>query len=77
MSVWLAGAKRRVVLGSTVAIIGGDLAGWTTGIVPGSLAYLKPRGLTGGTSRHAIGLALVVPESDRHEVALDQNLSQG
>jgi len=77
MSPWLAGAKRRVVLGSTVAIIGGDLAGWTTAIFSGSLAYVTPLGQTGGSSRHAIGLALAVPEFDRHEVALDQNLPQG
>jgi hypothetical protein len=50
---------------------GKDLTGWKTAIFPGSVGYVKPLGVFGDGIHHAIGLALVVPDFARHEVALD------
>jgi hypothetical protein len=50
-----------------------DLAGTKTAIFPGSVGYVKPLGVFGNDIHHAIGLALVVPDFARHEVALDDN----
>jgi hypothetical protein len=52
-------------------IDGKDLTGWKTAIFPGSVGYVKPLGIFGNDIHHAVGLALVVPDFSRHEVALD------
>jgi hypothetical protein len=52
---------------------GHDLAGTKTAIFPGSVGYVKPLGVFGNGIHHAVGLALVVPDFARHEVALDEN----
>jgi len=49
-----------------------DLAGTKTAIFPGSVGYVKPLGVFGNGIHHAVGLALVVPDFARHEVALDE-----
>ncbi len=48
-----------------------DLAGWTSAIFPGSVGYVRPLGVFGNGIHHAVGLALVVPDFARHELALD------
>jgi long-subunit fatty acid transport protein len=52
-------------------VSGSDLTGWKTAIFPGSLGYVKPLGIFGDGNRHAVGLAVVVPDFSRHQVALD------
>ncbi len=47
------------------------LTGWTTAIFPGSVGYVKPLGVFGDGIHHAVGLALVIPDYARHDVALD------
>jgi long-subunit fatty acid transport protein len=54
-----------------------DLAGTKTAIFPGSVGYVKPLGVLGNDIRHAVGLALVVPDFARHEVALDDTQFAG
>ena len=51
-----------------------DLAGTKTAIFPGSVGYVKPLGVFGDGIHHAVGLALVVPDFARHEVALDDTV---
>ena len=51
---------------------GVDLTGTKTAIFPGSIGYVKPLGVFGNGIHHAVGLALVVPDFARHEVALDE-----
>jgi hypothetical protein len=48
-----------------------DLSGNSTAIFPGSLGYVKPLGVTSSGMHHALGLAVVVPDFARHELALD------
>jgi long-subunit fatty acid transport protein len=62
----------------TKAFVDGlDLAGTKTAIFPGSVGYVKPLGVFGNGIHHAIGLALVVPDFARHEVALDDTQFAG
>jgi len=51
-----------------------DLSGYSTAIFPGSLGYVKPLSPTASGMRHAIGLAVVVPDFARHELALDETV---
>jgi hypothetical protein len=52
-----------------------DLSGTTTAIFPGSLGYVKPLGVSAAGTRHAIGLAVVIPDYARHELALDDTVA--
>jgi len=54
-----------------------DLAGWTSAIFPGSVGYVRPLGVFGNGIHHAVGLALVVPDFARHELALDDTKLAG
>ena len=66
-----------VQIEKTTGFVGtADLKGWTTAIFPGSLGYVKPLGIFGGDIRHALGIAVVVPDFARHEVALDNTIQQ-
>lgn len=53
-----------------------DLSGSSTAIFPGSLGYVKPLSPTASGTRHAIGLAVVVPDFARHELALDDKIQE-
>ena len=52
-------------------VYGLDLTGTKTAIFPGSVGYVKPLGVFGDGIHHAVGLALVIPDYARHDVALD------
>jgi hypothetical protein len=52
-----------------------DLSGTTTAIFPGSLGYVKPLGASAAGMRHAVGLAVVVPDFTRHELALGEKVT--
>jgi hypothetical protein len=53
--------------------ITGDLSGWATAVFPMYIGMVKPLdvGVGDGLLRHALGLSVVIPDFERHQVNLD------
>ena len=53
-----------------------DLKGTATAIFPGLLGYVKPLSDPSSPMQHALGLAVVIPDFARHELALDDTIQE-